>query len=428
MPAILQQQLVSDEVQEIISYKPGWVVRKGNMLFLLVLVVLLGLSFVIKYPDVVKASVRITAVNAPKLLATKKEGRLEKLLVKNGQAVKKGQPLAFIQNTGLHEQVMQLHQWIRETEPQAEVGNIETLAARRLPVLTALGEIQSAYQDFQNTLEETMQVLSNGYYQQKKQALLKDIQYQLSLQLNLESQKNIQLQDYALEKIEHDAKQKLAEEKVIAPLEFNQDKSKLLSKQQALEQMTSQLISSNISKHNKSKDLLDLQKFVTDQKQLFRSALLKLKSIVEEWEQTYIISAPEDGRLEFTSFLQENQLLGAGQELFFVQIASGNYFAEMRAGQSSLGKIRNGQKVIIRLESYPSQEYGYINGTISYISNLPNQRDSFLIRVELPVGLKTNYNKEIYFRNNLAATAEIITDDRKLIDRLLGNMKSITNR
>lgn len=428
MPAISQEQLVSDEVQEIISYKPGWVIRKGNLIFLFVLSALLGLAFIIRYPDVVKGTVRIAAVNAPKMMTAKTEGRLEKLLVKNGQIVKRGQSLAYIQSTGLHEQVINLKHWLEETEQDVEAGNTGVLLSNRPPALNELGEIQPAYQDFQNTMAETMQVLSNGYYQQKKQALVKDIQYQSSLQQNLEKQKDIQLQDYALQKIEHDAMQQLAQEKVIAPIEYNQDKSKLLSKEQALEQMSSQLISSDVSKHNKSKELLELDKFVTDQKQLFRSSLLALKSKVEEWEERYIVTSSEDGKLEFTSFLQENQLLNNGQELFFVQPGGSKYYAEMKAGQNSLGKIKTGQKVLIRLESYPSAEFGYVSGTIAYIASMPNGRDSFLVRVELPAGLTTNYNKEIFFRNNLSATAEIITDERKLIERLAGQLKNITKR
>lgn len=220
----------------------------------------------------------------------------------------------------------------------------------------------------------------------------------------------------------------MAAEKVIAPLELNQDKSKLLNKEQSLEQMASQLINSDVAKHNKNKELLDVQKYVTDQKQKFQSALLNLKSKLEDWKQRYIITAPETGKIEFITFLQENQLLSNGQELFFVQPSGSKYYAEMKAGQNSLGKIKTGQKVLIRLESYPSTEFGYIDGTISYISNRPNERDSFLVKVELPIGLKTNYNKEIFFRNNLSASAEIIADDRRLIDRLFGQLRTIIKR
>lgn len=190
MPSISQQQLLSDEVQEIINYKPGWVIRRGNIIFLLVLLFLLSLTFIIKYPDVVKASVRINALNAPKMLATKTDGRLEKLFITNGQDVKKGQRLAFMQSTAKHDQVLQLQQWIEETEPSVEAGDIEILLSKPLPLLNELGEVQSSYQDFQNNLQETIQILSNGYYQKKKQALAKDIQYQLMLQKNLEKQKN----------------------------------------------------------------------------------------------------------------------------------------------------------------------------------------------------------------------------------------------
>jgi multidrug efflux pump subunit AcrA (membrane-fusion protein) len=107
MPAISQQQLLSDDVQEIINYKPGWVIRRGNIIFLVVLLFLLSLTFIIKYPDVVKATVRINALNAPKMLITRTDGRLEKLFITNGQDVQKEQQLAFIQSTAKHEQVLQ---------------------------------------------------------------------------------------------------------------------------------------------------------------------------------------------------------------------------------------------------------------------------------------------------------------------------------
>jgi multidrug resistance efflux pump len=156
--------------------------------------------------------------------------------------------------------------------------------------------------------------------------------------------------------------------------------------------------------------------------------LLKLKSRTAEWQQKFIVTAPEDGKLEFTSFIQENQLLSNGQELFFVQPNSSLYYAEMKAGQNNLGKIKTGQKVFIRLEGYPSEEFGYVNGKITYISNMPNARDSFLVRVELPGGLRTNYNKDIFFRNGLSASAEIMTDEKRLADKLFGRLKNVLNR
>ena len=91
-------------------------------------------------------------------------------------------------------------------------------------------------------------------------------------------------------------------------------------------------------------------------------------------------------------------------------------------------KQSDATKVMIKVESYPNNEFVYLTGTVSYVSNLANRRDSFLVKVSLPEGLQTNYNKNIFFRNDLSAQAEIITDNRKLFDRLTGQLKKIWDR
>ncbi|HMR93265.1 MAG TPA: hypothetical protein PKC69_13160 [Chitinophagaceae bacterium] len=66
--------------------------------------------------------------------------------------------------------------------------------------------------------------------------------------------------------------------------------------------------------------------------------------------------------------------------------------------------------------------------SITYITNIPSRTDSFLLKAVLPHGLHTNYNKQLFFRNNLAASAEIITDDRRLLYRLIGGLGKIWER
>jgi multidrug resistance efflux pump len=423
-----QPELISNEVQEIVSYRPHWIIRKGNTVFFLIFALLLASTFVIKYPDVIKGSMKLAAIDAPKLLIARTEGKLEKLLVSNEQEVKQGQPLAFLQSTAVHNQVLILKNWISNVEPFIDRDSLEILLADPLPVFNQLGEAQTAYQDFQNTLKETLQILNNGYYQQKRNALLKDMNYLSSIQNNAKQQQQLLKQDYELQKFEYKANESLAKDKVIAPIELNQNKSKVIGKEQGLQQMAAQLINNNMAEHNKEKEILDLQKYITDQRQKFRSELFNLKSKVEAWIQQYVIIAPENGKVLFASFLQENQLVSTGQELFYVQTPESRYYGQLMVSQTGLGKIKNGQKVIIRVESYPSTEFGYITGVVNYISNIPSARDSFLIKVDLPTALRTNYNKTIFFPNNLTAQAEVITDDRKLFDRFLGQLKDMTKR
>lgn len=421
-------ELISDEVTEIMSYRPHWVVRKGNTLFFVVALLLLLLTWVIHYPDAIKASARLKATDAPKLVVAKTEGKLEKLLVQNEQYVTEGQYLAYLQSTAKHEQVLVLKQWIDSMMAQVQQNHLNILLTQPLPDLVQLGELQAAYQAFQNVLIETEQLLRSGYYQQKRAALQKDLEYLAALKSRSYEQKNLLQQDQQLQKKEYEAYESLAKDKVIAPLELNQYKSKLLAKEQSVQQVEAQITNSDLSSHSKIKELMDLQKTMFDQQQTFHSALLELKSEVEQWMQQYIAMAPESGKVLYFSSLQENQLLASGQELFYIQPPQTTFYCELMAAQKGFGKVKPGQRVLIKVESYPSEEFGYLSGKVAYISNIPSRMDSFLVKVALPNGLQTNYNRKLFFRNNIAGSAEVITNNRRLLERLLGELKQVWER
>ena len=104
-----------------------------------------------------------------------------------------------------------------------------------------------------------------------------------------------------------------------------------------------------------------------------------MKSEIERWMQTYVLVAPEDGKLLYVTTLRENEFISNGQSLFYIEPVRTSFYAELNAGQKGFGKIKTGQQVRIKVESYPDNEFGYLNGKVNYISNMPNRRDSFLI-------------------------------------------------
>lgn len=228
--SLYQHELISDEVNEVISHQPHWIVRRGNMIFLLILFFLLSLTWFIKYPDVVNASARLVAINPPKLITARSEGRLLKLFVANEQSVTRDQHLGYIESTAKYEQVIELQVWINKTIQSTRGDNYDVLVSDPLPNLTDLGELQSGYQSFENELLETKQILGGGYYQKKKNALAKDLQYLTDLKNNTIQQKELLEQDHQLQQKEYKAYESLAKDKVIAPLELNQYKSKLIAK------------------------------------------------------------------------------------------------------------------------------------------------------------------------------------------------------
>lgn len=132
------------------------------------------------------------------------------------------------------------------------------------------------------------------------------------------------------------------------------------------------------------------------------------------------------------SFLQiwtENQTINAGDNVFVViPTETKSYLGKIKAPALNSGKIKIGQNVNIRLSNYPDREFGMLNGVIKTISLTPNKDNNLLIDVELPKGLETSYKKDIVFQQEMSGTADIITEDLRLIERILYQFRDIFRR
>lgn len=53
-------EIRSEEVQEILTKVPNWMIRYGNTLILILIFMLLFISWFIKYPDVISSEVMVT--------------------------------------------------------------------------------------------------------------------------------------------------------------------------------------------------------------------------------------------------------------------------------------------------------------------------------------------------------------------------------
>jgi multidrug efflux pump subunit AcrA (membrane-fusion protein) len=102
------QLLRSTEVNEIISNKPGFLIRWGISVFFTVLLLIVAATFFIHYPDVVATKARLTSINAPKDVKVKVPGKLVRLNAAEGQLVKQNDILGFIESSANHEEIINL--------------------------------------------------------------------------------------------------------------------------------------------------------------------------------------------------------------------------------------------------------------------------------------------------------------------------------
>lgn len=128
--------------------------------------------------------------------------------------------------------------------------------------------------------------------------------------------------------------------------------------------------------------------------------------------------------LGMTWFIDYPDSIKGPLKLLYVQSPESRYYGQMLVSRTELGKIRPGQRVMIQVPGYPANKFGYLSGTVSQISTLPTGKDSCLININLPDGLNTNYHKVIIFHDNLDARAEIMTNNRRLFDRLWDGVRN----
>lgn len=127
--------------------------------------------------------------------------------------------------------------------------------------------------------------------------------------------------------------------------------------------------------------------------------------------------APISGKVAFVSLVQSNQQFQSNQILCYIKPENSQYFVQVEIPQNSFGGVRVGQEIQLKFASYPYREYGMVRGRVDFIAHIP--LDSvYTGRVVLYNGLITSNGKRIPFDDGLRATGEIITQERRLLQRL----------
>lgn len=98
----------SQEVQDILKKMPHSLIRWGNSIIFLILVLMGFLAFFIKFPTVFQVPVIITAKNPPEQFTANRNGKIERLFFDNKDVVSEGDVIAVMKNTADFEDVMKL--------------------------------------------------------------------------------------------------------------------------------------------------------------------------------------------------------------------------------------------------------------------------------------------------------------------------------
>ena len=416
----------SEEMQEIISSVPSWILRRGISLILFILLLIVVLSAFIRYPDVVKTSLKVNSLNSPKGVISHQTGKLVKILVKENEQVIEKQPLAYIESTANHNDVLLLANKLKILHNQLNTGQ-ELKTEHLLQNLLNLGELQTNYQSFYQEYLQFINTQNGGFYLKQKAYLEKDLSEIKKLQQQINQQRQIQEKEYANAEEEYQAYQKLKSKNVISNSEFKQQENKYLASKYPLQQSSTALLNNNTSYLAKQQELATLDNTIREQQAKFRQAVNSMITATDTWLMQYVVLAPLAGKVGYAGILQENQQVTANQELFIVNPGNTDFFGEVQIPQYNMGKVALGQRTLIKLKSFPFEEYGIVNGKISYITDVALKDSVFIAKIDFGKFEQKNPDHPIILKTGMMADAEIITRESSLLQRFARNMTKMLN-
>lgn len=420
-------ELRSEEVQEILTRVPNWLIRWGSVVILGIMLLLFFVSWLVKYPDIVSTQILITTNVPPEKLVAKVTGKIEVILVNDRATILKNTPLAVIENSANYNDVFLLKSIVDTINIDKNKFPFEKLKSSQL------GEIESLFALFQKeSIADDLNTELQPYKVEGTAQNYETIQLQERLNL-LESQKDINQSELALQKIDLDRYETLYKKGIIATQEIEKQRLIYLQSQKNYKGILSSISSlksslNELKKNSKTTQINENKENVNLERNVIQS-FYQLKKAIKDWELNYVLRSSIDGKVSYLQLWAANQTVNAGDNVFAViPTNESGYVGKVKAQAQNSGKIKIGQTVNIRLANYPDREFGIITGTIKAISLTPDKDGNLLIDVSLPNGLKTSYKKQIAFQQEMSGTADIVTEDLRLLERLLYQFRDVFKR
>lgn len=427
MPNHSEIELRSEEVQDILTKIPHWIIRWGSLVVLIILMLLFLVSWMVKYPDIITTEITITTQIPPEKLVAKTSGKIQAILIDDKEIVYENTPLAVIENAANYKDVFLL----KAITDTISLSNSK-FPFEKLPA-AQFGEIENSFAMFQKEyIASELNKQLQPYKVESSAQNFESKQLRERLQL-LEGQKEINQSELQLLKADLERYEKLFKKGVISAQEIEKQRLIYLQAEKNYKSLLSSIsqLKSSINELNRSSKTTVINESTTsiNLERSVMQSFYQLKKAIKDWELNYVFRSSVKGTVSFLQIWSENQTINAGENMFaIIPSTEKGYIGKVKAVAQNSGKLKIGQKVNIRLANYPDREFGVIEGMLKTISLTPDKEGNLLLDIELPNGLQTSYKKQINFQQEMTGTADIITEDLRLLERLLYQFRDVFRR
>ena len=409
----------SEEVNDILTKMPSWLIRWGITVVFIAMIGVLTLSWFIKYPDVVRTRVVINTSEVPVSIITRTNGPLS-LQVKEKDWVEEGALLAYIKNAAHFDDIQALKNSLQQVPQLANYDEF-----------WQLGELQPYFNTLISSLKKA-QNTAQGYQddQSRKQLIQQQLAEVRQSEQNAIQQVKFAQQEYNFaQKMLKERYQMLLIKDVISRETYEQHAKEVLQLETLIQQKQALVrdIKNRTLVLKKEQQNLKFDRSMesVNSNNNIEDAYSRLKSHLALWEQQYLLTAPIAGEIQYLEFAKNNMFLQTDQEIArVIPTQKGELYGEIFIPSAGFGKVDTGQVVIVELDHYPKKEFGSLEGQLQEIATIRADK-GYKSKVKLKNALTTTFRKELNFQYGMEGTAKIITEDIRLFHRFIYQLRLV---
>ena len=395
----------------------------------LLLVVALAWSYLGRIDIVAVANGKISTEGSTKIIQPAISGVVTSINVHEGQRVKKGETLLVLDKTTAEKDVATANQSLNTARVERDIlrrlavgGNTDDIINNAdLPDETKAMLRQFA--SSQTTLSAARRQAAGGIISNYQQQLQFNQQAKNQLETNAQNLKNRKAEiEKQLPNANPVDKLRLQNElSNIDPRITSADSAilgqnqQLLQSQSALTQVQNQSQTQTAETNSAfNNQIIAAEKRIIE----LENNLVKAKQALAQT----IITAPVDGTVLSLTVKTIGGVVNAGQQLAQIVPEKVPLYVDAALDNQDIGFVKSGQRVVVKVATYPFQRYGYLEGTVENISPDAIQDDKKGLIYKAKIKLnddKSSKQNQLKLLPGMSVSAEITTGRRRIIEFFL---------
>ena len=395
----------------------------------LLLVVALAWSYFGRIDIVAVANGKISTEGSTKIIQPAVSGVVTNINVHEGQRVKKGETLLALDKTTAEKDVATASQSLNAARVERDIlrrlaigGNTDEII-NNADLPDEAKAILRQFASSQTALSAARQQAANGTISNYQQQLQFNQQTKNQLETNAQNLKNRKAEiEKQLPNANPVDKLRLQNELSNIDQRITSADSAVLGQNQQLLQSQSALTQAQNQSQTQNAETNSAfsNQIITAEKRIIEleNNLVKAKQILAQTT----ITAPVDGTVLSLTVKTIGGVVNAGQQLAQIVPEKVPLYVDAALDNQDIGFVKSGQRVVVKVATYPFQRYGYLEGTVENISPDAIQDDKKGLIYKAKIKLnddKSSKQNQLKLLPGMSVSAEITTGQRRIIEFFL---------